>query len=175
MSKKLTEEERLISLEKRRIYCRDYNREYRKSHRERIAQREREYTKRKIQENSNFTKEKYYRVRERANNDYNSFVNHVFIRSKSCAKKRNIGWFISKEEFRNIFLASKTCRLSGITLVPQISHPHRPSLDRIDSSKDYTIDNVQLVSARVNVAKNNQHSIEFIEMCRMVVEHNGGT
>jgi len=46
------------------------------------------------------------------------------------------------------------------------------SLDRIDSSKSYTKDNVQLVCRAVNVAKSDLSQGDFLNLCRAVI---GGT
>lgn len=45
------------------------------------------------------------------------------------------------------------------------------SIDRIDSSKGYTRDNVVLVCSSINVMKNSHSIDEFINLCRSVVEH----
>ncbi len=42
------------------------------------------------------------------------------------------------------------------------------SIDRIDSSKEYTIDNVQLVHKDVNLMKNHFNQDYFINMCKMI-------
>lgn len=56
------------------------------------------------------------------------------------------------------------CKLSGEKLSLQVSSPYKISIDRIDSNKGYTIDNVQLVSKIVNQAKNNLDSQTFNKM-----------
>lgn len=48
------------------------------------------------------------------------------------------------------------------------------SLDRVDSSKGYTTDNVWLVSQPVNYSKGVQTVDEFVEMCRQVILTHGG-
>lgn len=45
------------------------------------------------------------------------------------------------------------------------------SLDRIDSKKGYTKDNVRWSCLRVNLAKNDMSEIEFLEMCKDVVKN----
>ncbi len=45
------------------------------------------------------------------------------------------------------------------------------SLDRIDSDKFYTQDNVWLTTSKVNYAKGPLSNSEFIEMCRKVIQH----
>jgi hypothetical protein len=50
------------------------------------------------------------------------------------------------------------------------SNPLSCSIDRIDSDKGYVKDNVQLVTARSNLAKGNMSNKEFREYCQMVVK-----
>jgi hypothetical protein len=47
------------------------------------------------------------------------------------------------------------------------------SLDRKDSGKGYTLDNVQWVHKRVNIMKNIISDMEFIEWCKKVANHRG--
>ena len=43
------------------------------------------------------------------------------------------------------------------------------SLDRIDSSKGYTIDNLQWIHKVVNIMKRNMSEAELVEWCKKVV------
>lgn len=54
------------------------------------------------------------------------------------------------------------CSLSGI---PLVKHPRTWSIDRIDSSKGYEPDNVQLVDKRINMAKGSMDQEDFISLC----------
>jgi len=50
--------------------------------------------------------------------------------------------------------------------------PTNVSIDRINSTKGYTIDNVQLVCVVLNVAKSNLPQNDYIEWCNKVAEYN---
>lgn len=52
----------------------------------------------------------------------------------------------------------------------RVCPPRRASLDRIDSSKGYTLDNVQLVCDMANRVKSAYGQDEFIKMCRAITE-----
>jgi len=52
--------------------------------------------------------------------------------------------------------------------------PDRASLDRIDSSKPYTKDNIQFVAMAAQFAKNKWTGEDLIEFCQAVVEHTQG-
>lgn len=60
------------------------------------------------------------------------------------------------------------CALTGWELTPLVKCKNTISIDRIDNSKGYTIDNIQLVAAQANRAKNKWTNDEFIELCRAV-------
>lgn len=53
------------------------------------------------------------------------------------------------------------CKLSGETLSLQINSPYIISIDRIDSSKGYTIENIQLITKIANQAKSDLDSLTF--------------
>lgn len=50
----------------------------------------------------------------------------------------------------------------------------KPSLDRKDSSKGYTVDNIQLTLWIVNHCKGDVNDAEFIQMCNLVATGVGG-
>lgn len=54
-------------------------------------------------------------------------------------------------------------------------HPDCPSIDRIDSSKGYTIQNCRAIRISVNLAKHEQPEDEFLAMCRAVVKQKDKT
>jgi hypothetical protein len=55
-----------------------------------------------------------------------------------------------------------TCPILGVEIVVERNHPYRPSIDRIDSSRGYTPDNIMVVSFRGNMLKNNMTPEESI-------------
>ena len=50
----------------------------------------------------------------------------------------------------------------------EYNHKYKASLDRIDSSKGYTPNNIQFTTWICNQAKNNLDEVDFIEMCKDV-------
>ncbi len=50
--------------------------------------------------------------------------------------------------------------------------PNRASLDRIDSSKGYTKDNIQFVCLIAQYAKNSWHSDVILNFAKAVVDYN---
>lgn len=64
---------------------------------------------------------------------------------------------------------NKRCNLSGLEIdFIKRENGVSASIDRIDSSKEYTIDNVQLVHKDINRMKNHFNQDYFISICKMV-------
>lgn len=76
------------------------------------------------------------------------------------------------QEAWNLFLEQRRrCALSGVTLTFPKKGKDRfytASLDRIDSSKGYVLDNVQWVHKDINIMKNKFDNKYFINVCREV-------
>lgn len=92
---------------------------------------------------------------------------------KKRASKRGVEFTITKEQVWELYLKQdRKCALSGIAIVFGISEALRAttaSIDRIDSNKGYTIDNIQLLHKKVNIMKNVFTEDEFIGWCRQIV------
>ena len=90
------------------------------------------------------------------------------------AKRRKISFCLAIEDLWTLYLRqNKKCALTGldITFSKKVNdYDGNASLDRIDSNKGYTIDNVQWVDKRVNNIKQDLPETEFIELCKLVVE-----
>jgi len=90
------------------------------------------------------------------------------------AKHRNIVVTLTQEEALASFLAqNKHCALSGVPLffTRLRNNYHRytnASLDRIDSTKGYSKDNVQWVHKKINMMKGTLAQQNFINWCRQV-------
>lgn len=100
-----------------------------------------------------------------------------FNKIKRGALKRNIKFEITINDIWNLYLKQKfKCALSGVDIkfYPKIKDYSliTASLDRIDSSKSYTLDNVQLVHKIVNIMKWSLPNIEFITWCKIICKNN---
>lgn len=115
-----------------------------------------------------------------------SFVGELssrfFLDIKSNAKIRNLEWNMTMQDLWNLFKEQQAkCALSGlpIKLVKLVGNERdsirkqiTASLDRIDSSKGYTMDNVQWVHKWINVMKGAMSDQQFIFICNKVSENN---
>jgi hypothetical protein len=91
------------------------------------------------------------------------------------ASKRSIEMQITKQQAFCIFVRQgRKCALTGLDIhLPENGTEERhlaytASLDRIDSKKDYTTDNVQWVHKHINRMKNVFEQEYFVQMCRLV-------
>lgn len=93
----------------------------------------------------------------------------------SHAVERGIEFKITPEEAWNLVLEQNMkCKLTGELLVfpdKYCDTKSNASLDRIDSSKPYQIDNVQWILKEVNFMKHTLSQNRFIELCRKVTDN----
>lgn len=100
----------------------------------------------------------------------------VWYRINSEAQGRKIDFSLTIEEAWDQFEKQNgICSLSGLKLkFPEKSKEKSKtaSLDRIDSSKGYTKDNIQWVHKDINWMKNRFDQNYFIEMCKRIANYN---
>ena len=99
-----------------------------------------------------------------------------FTACRKNAKKRDIEFGITIEEAWDLFEKQNgMCALSGVSIrlcgnTPIGRKENTASLDRIDSNKGYTPDNIQWVHKKVNIMKNILDESEFIQWCEKIVK-----
>lgn len=95
---------------------------------------------------------------------------------KRGAERRGIKFDLTAEFLWDLYLKQKKkCALSGLEIVfGKMDFPHQTtaSLDRIDSSVGYVVDNVQWVHKDVNIMKRTFSQRYFIELCKSVASAN---
>lgn len=114
---------------------------------------------------------------KRAHSGIGQLTRTVWHHIKDGAKKRDIEFDITIEEAWAQFVAQNgLCFLSGVSLTlssklyngnPDYSD-FTASLDRKDSSKGYTVDNIQWVHKIINRMKGSLSDYEFKEWCKKV-------
>lgn len=121
-----------------------------------------------------FTKRKWHK-------SIGDFSRSHFHSIKQQAKSRNLEFNISQEFLWNLFLKQdKKCKISGldITLSNKLVKNHSDnqnisaSVDRIDSNKGYTEDNVQWVHKYINIMKGALSDDTFISICNIISKYN---
>lgn len=108
-----------------------------------------------------------------------NFTKTTYSYIKNCAARRNIFWseeltieylwkLLQKQEFKCIYTGlpiqlTEKRKMSNVDFSDMTA-----SLDRIDSSKEYTKDNIQWVHKNINFMKNNFTEEEFLNLCKLV-------
>ena len=130
----------------------EYDKEY--NSRPEIKERKKEYR----------STSEYKKYKKEYDKEYNSsFVGHL-SRARARSKIKNIEFNLTIEYLKSIYPKNNMCPLLNIPLDWQSSHNHpsTPSLDRVDSSKGYIKGNVQWVSWRANLLKNDATPEELL-------------
>jgi len=81
---------------------------------------------------------------------------------KNDAKRRGIEWNLTFEQFMQFW--QKPCYYCGVEI-------KTIGLDRIDSGKGYTIDNIVSCCHYCNTLKNNMSQKEFIDKCKKIAQN----
>lgn len=105
----------------------------------------------------------------------NGVSNEYFQGIKARARIKNLEMNITQEYMGDLFkLQRGICKLSGRKMILRSYYKdeNTASLDRIDSSKGYTVGNVQWVHKDMNTMKLDWSDSEFIEACKEVARHN---
>lgn len=89
-------------------------------------------------------------------------IKTIYNRLKLSAKKRNIPFELTLTDLNNLSFPI-TCPILNIPLTFNRgqAQDNSYSIDRIDSSKGYTIDNIVVISLKANKLKNNATSNEL--------------
>jgi hypothetical protein len=107
---------------------------------------------------------------------YEEIQGAYFSGLKYAARRRNLVFDLKIEDAWNLFVQQdRKCAITKLELTfAKNNADHRTgnytaSIDRIDNSGGYTIDNVQWVHKRVNIMKGNMSMDEFLTLCSAVV------
>jgi hypothetical protein len=111
--------------------------------------------------------------REKRNSDKDSFIEYAFASLKRGAYKRNISWNLEFDQFKSIAESVEYCALSNRPVFFEIGNRDRISVDRIDNTRGYDFDNIQFVSAEVNMIRNSLSMQDFLKMCFDIAETHG--
>ncbi len=89
-------------------------------------------------------------------------VEKKFNKARQAAKRRNISFEISLEDFRRIY-QNPICAITGKILYwDHHSEDLQASLDRVDNSVGYTKDNTVVISRRLNRIKSDASCKELL-------------
>jgi hypothetical protein len=105
-----------------------------------------------------------------------SYWGHI----QGAAARRSLAFEITKEQAWDLLVKQNfKCALTGLDIVTATSceeyynGTQTASIDRIDSDKHYTLDNIQWVHKEINIMKREYSQEKFIEYCKLVAKHKG--
>lgn len=106
---------------------------------------------------------------------HGEFSGAFFSIIKHGAKIRKLKFEITKKDIWDLFLKQgRKCALTGLELKFSDYSGGKDgtaSLDRIDSLKGYTIDNIQWTHKDLNIMKMHFKEEQFIRYCQLVTQH----
>lgn len=117
------------------------------------------------------------RVQKSFRKGYGEISGTFWVTTYHGAKRRNIKFLISiKDAWHQYQKQEGKCALSGVKLTFQKDRLTKgtASIDRIDSNKPYTKNNIQWVHKTVNLMKNKQNEADFIKFCKLIAENCDG-
>jgi len=114
---------------------------------------------------------------------YEEIQGSVLSNLRTGAKRRGIKVSITLKDVWDVYISQdKKCWYTGLPIsfekdgdCNRVSDnsTRTASIDRIDSSKDYTKENIRIVHQMVNIMKNVYSEEKFIEMCSLIAAHRG--
>lgn len=118
-----------------------------------------------------------YKEKLKAKKEWIESSPEVFMRVKISKQKsnairtRNLDWNLNADTLVEQVLDNPYCAISGRKFVFKTGHMDSPSIDRIDSSKGYTPENVQIVTTAINIGKQNLETETFVALANSIVNH----
>lgn len=103
--------------------------------------------------------------------DYKNFIKKAYLSSKhNCARRnKELEFNITEQDILDLYDKQEgLCAMTGekLTFIAYNNNgqinDYNLSIDRIDSNKGYTIDNIQLVGALINIMKNDISERDFL-------------
>lgn len=141
----------------------------------RSREEQREYTRKWRKENPDRAKEinrratEVSRVTGRGLSHTEKYINkypekYLYRVAKSRAMKKSLEFSVSLEDI----IIPEIC---PVFLTPMVRHTrYAPSLDRIDCTKGYTPDNIQVISKLANTMKNNATEEELQKFAKWILD-----
>ncbi|KKM25250.1 hypothetical protein LCGC14_1596910 [marine sediment metagenome] len=112
---------------------------------------------------------------------YGKVIHGIIHNAKKRAKKKGLEFNITSKDVLEINKEQKgLCAYSGIALnwdfnskgiAKRRSPIDRASLDRIDSTKGYTVDNIQVLADLVNRMKHTLSYKELLKFCQLIIDN----
>lgn len=169
------------------MQTKEYKKQYRLNNKEKIATYEKQYRKENREKQLLYIREyrrknkkkinEYRRKKRKENPNYGNIPYDKKVRNtweyrfsqwKSSAEQRELKFDLNLEYLKSLPFK---CAYSGVELTLEPNKFNTISLDRIDSSKHYSNDNINLCCVMVNYMKSDYNLNDFIDMCKKISIH----
>lgn len=114
------------------------------------------------------------RYRNKKNCTLEETLHQRAYQAKRRSEKKQLEFNLTDSDLLEIYKKQNgKCYYSGITMekIPKIDNYYNVSIDRVDSSKGYTKNNVVLCCDSINTMKNSMPIKIFIDICQKIVLH----
>jgi hypothetical protein len=144
----------------------EYHRQWREANREKLREYERKYR----EENRERVQANRRRYDEKRRGDSRRKAVELVAAARNRAKKRGLAFELEIDLIHEK-IVSGNCEATGLPFIVEASHPQTPSIDRVDSSGGYTLDNVRVVCFMYNQAKRDWTHDQLLNFCRAFVKN----
>ena len=118
--------------------------------------------------------EHYKRTYHKYKNYPKRVLGSIYNGAKRRSRKKGFGFNITKEDIQNLYIEQKgKCAITGIKMTFIANDKYKISLDRIDSSKGYLKNNVQLLCWWVNRCKSNYSKHDLLVFAHGIIRKMG--
>jgi hypothetical protein len=111
---------------------------------------------------------------KRSTYNENQIISNLVNQAKSSSKKRGkrCPFDITCKDIENLIkLQNNRCIYTDREFVYAFNEQNKPSIDRIDSNKGYTKDNIQMVITPVNIAKSDMSHDKFLDLVKDIYKN----
>jgi hypothetical protein len=109
-------------------------------------------------------------------NDLDYFLKEVISGAKTRANRKKIKFGLTMEMLKSLWNKQNgKCAITGLPMTHLILNGRistNVSIDRIDSNKGYTADNIQLLCVAVNIMKSTMTLDELKSFCKLIIDNN---
>lgn len=132
---------------------------------EKFKEWQKEYRKRRLKEPEYHEKIKLQKRENRKKN----FITGMLKAASKRAQKYGVSFNLRKEDI----VIPKLCPILEIEIIPGDSSNYlqSPSLDRLDNSKGYTLDNIRVISSLANTMKNCATKEQLLKFCKNIPKY----
>jgi len=122
----------------------------------------------------NYDREYYTKNKQRILNRKKNSMSKYLRHCKNRAKEKNLEFDLTAKALESKKVTHCPILKIELSYTNNTIQNNSATIDRIDNSKGYTIENIQIVSYQANRMKSNASQKELIEFAKYILEEYGG-